>query len=56
MYFTSIGYGDVMNLLTLQIFPKGLDGWMSDELHFGNHITQLFGPNGCGKTPLNNCA
>lgn len=41
-----------MKLINLQIFPKGVNGWGSDLLVFGNDITQLFGPNGCGKTPL----
>lgn len=41
-----------MKLISLQIFPKGLNGWSSDEFCFGPEITQLFGPNGCGKTPL----
>lgn len=41
-----------MKLLNLQIFPKGPKGWKSELLEFGEHITQLFGPNGCGKTPL----
>ncbi len=41
-----------MRLISLQIFPKGVSGWSSDEFFFGSEITQLFGPNGCGKTPL----
>lgn len=41
-----------MNLVSLQIFGNGSSGWRSDLLHFGTKITQLFGPNGCGKTPL----
>lgn len=41
-----------MKLISLQIFSKGLNGWSSEELHFGREITQLFGPNGCGKTPI----
>lgn len=41
-----------MKLKSLQIFPKGINGWSSDEFYFGSEITQLFGPNGCGKTPL----
>ena len=41
-----------MKLLSLQIFPIGQSGWQSDLLRFGDNITQLFGPNGCGKTPI----
>jgi len=41
-----------MKLVSLQIFPNGQNGWESDLLEFGNHVTQLFGPNGCGKTPI----
>lgn len=41
-----------MKLLSLQIFPIGQNGWKSDLLEFGTNITQLFGPNGCGKTPV----
>lgn len=41
-----------MNLVSLQIFGNGLSGWRSDLLIFGSKVTQLFGPNGCGKTPL----
>jgi hypothetical protein len=41
-----------MKLLSLQIFPLGQIGWQSELLEFGEHITQLFGPNGCGKTPV----
>jgi hypothetical protein len=41
-----------MNLKNLQIFPLGKTGWASDLLVFGENITQLYGPNGCGKTPL----
>lgn len=41
-----------MNLISLQIFGNGSSGWRSDLLTFGNKITQLYGPNGCGKTPL----
>ncbi len=41
-----------MKLLSLQIFPNGSTGWSSELLRFGDNITQLFGPNGCGKTPL----
>lgn len=41
-----------MKLISIQIFPSGLSGWQSDLLKFGNNITQLFGANGCGKTPI----
>jgi DNA repair exonuclease SbcCD ATPase subunit len=41
-----------MKLINIQIFPKGNNGWGSDLLVFGEDITQLFGPNGCGKTPI----
>lgn len=41
-----------MKLVNIQIFPKGTNGWGSDLLTFGEEITQLFGPNGCGKTPI----
>jgi len=41
-----------MKLKSLQIFPNGINGWETEELTFGDHITQLLGPNGCGKTPV----
>ena len=41
-----------MKLISIQIFPNGLSGWQSDLLKFGENITQLFGANGCGKTPI----
>jgi len=41
-----------MKLVSLQIFPSGSKGWGSDRLRFGDNVTQLFGPNGCGKTPV----
>lgn len=41
-----------MKLVSLQIFPSGQFGWKSDFLEFGKDITQLYGKNGCGKTPL----
>jgi hypothetical protein len=40
-----------MKLLTLQIFSRGKAGLHSELLSFGDHITQLYGPNGSGKTP-----
>lgn len=41
-----------MKLINLKIFPNGPLGWGSGLLVFGRDITQLFGPNGCGKTPV----
>ena len=41
-----------MRLKSLQISPQGSTGWSSDLLVFGDNITQLFGSNGCGKTPI----
>lgn len=41
-----------MKLISLKIFPNGPQGWGSGLLIFGRDITQLFGPNGCGKTPV----
>lgn len=41
-----------MKLLELKIEPSGLSGWGSRVLVFGNDITQLYGANGCGKTPV----
>ncbi|MDD2050258.1 hypothetical protein [Pseudomonas putida] len=41
-----------MNLVSLKIFPNGPSGWGSPLFYFGRDITQLFGPNGCGKTPV----
>lgn len=41
-----------MKLISLKIDARGSSGWASDDMHFGDHITQLFGPNGCGKTPM----
>lgn len=41
-----------MRLVSLRIFPSGQSGWGSGLLIFGRDVTQLFGPNGCGKTPV----
>lgn len=41
-----------MRLKSLQLFPNGQLGWRSDLLILGEDITQLYGPNGCGKTPI----
>lgn len=41
-----------MRLVSLKIFPNGQRGWGSGLLIFGHNVTQLYGPNGCGKTPV----
>jgi len=41
-----------MKLISVQVFANGKFGWESDKLVFGDSITQLYGPNGCGKTPI----
>jgi len=41
-----------MKLLELKIHPDGIHGWESSRLVFGDKITQLYGPNGSGKTPI----
>ena len=41
-----------MKLLELKIEAEGNHGWFSKQLIFGDRITQLYGPNGCGKTPI----
>jgi hypothetical protein len=41
-----------MKLIKLKINPSGKDGWGSKDLMFGSDITQLYGPNGSGKTPV----
>lgn len=41
-----------MKLISLKVLPKGRDGWSSDTMYFGEHITQLLGPTSCGKTPI----
>lgn len=41
-----------MKFKSLQIFPQGEHGWGLPLLEFGEDITQLYGPNGCGKTPV----
>lgn len=41
-----------MKLVALRILPRGPSGWESRNLLFADSVTQLFGPNGSGKTPL----
>lgn len=41
-----------MRLKSLQIEPLGEGGWESPLLEFGNRTTQLFAPNGSGKSPV----
>lgn len=41
-----------MKLLSLQIVGAGPISWSSQRLIFGPRATQLYGPNGCGKTPI----
>lgn len=41
-----------MKLISLKINKRGVTGWQSPDIKFGNHITQVTGENGSGKTPL----
>lgn len=41
-----------MKLKTLKIHPRDNSGLASDILTFSDHITHIYGPNGCGKTPI----
>ncbi len=41
-----------MKLLELKIHSEGSFGWESNRLVFGDKVTQLYGPNGSGKTPI----
>ncbi len=41
-----------MKFLKLCIIPKGKGGLEAQDLIFGTHSTQLYGPTGTGKTPL----
>ncbi len=41
-----------MELISLEILPKGVTGWGSRKLTFAKEITQLYGENGSGKTPI----
>lgn len=41
-----------MKFESLQFFPNQGAGWSSEELKFGQVVTQLYAVNGSGKTPL----
>lgn len=41
-----------MRLVSLEIRGDGAHSWSSGKLAFGDQITQLYGENGCGKTPV----
>lgn len=41
-----------MKLISLELSGDGENAWHSGKLEFGERITQLFGENGCGKTPI----
>ncbi|VVN84747.1 hypothetical protein [Pseudomonas fluorescens] len=41
-----------MKLISLKIHQKSSQGWGTKELYFGERITQIYGPNESGKTPL----
>lgn len=41
-----------MKLITLQIHSNGSHGLGCEPLKFSDHITHIYGPNGCGKTPI----
>jgi len=41
-----------MKFNSLRIDAKGIGGLETEELKFGEHITQLHGPTGTGKTPI----
>jgi DNA repair exonuclease SbcCD ATPase subunit len=41
-----------MKLKTLQIYSHGNYGLGCEPLIFSDHITHIYGPNGCGKTPI----
>jgi len=41
-----------LKFLKLSIVSKGNNGLETEDLVFGNHFTQLYGPTGTGKTPL----
>lgn len=41
-----------MKLISIKIKGRDVAGLESEELIFGKNITEFYGPNGCGKTPL----
>lgn len=41
-----------MKLKSLQIHANGIHGLACEPLMFSNHVTHIYGPNGCGKTPI----
>jgi len=41
-----------MKLQSLEVLPRGANGWGSGELMFGGQFTSLHAPNGSGKTPI----
>lgn len=41
-----------MRLISLEIVGEGERAWSSLRWKFAEQVTQLFGPNGCGKTPI----
>lgn len=41
-----------MKLVSLKINKRGNTGWESEEITFGDHVTQVTGENGSGKTPI----
>ena len=41
-----------MRLISIEMNPRGQNGWSSSKLTFGNQITSLYAPNGSGKTPI----
>jgi chromosome segregation ATPase len=41
-----------VRLESFRYVPRGLDGWGTRRLHFGELFTAVQGPNGTGKTPI----
>lgn len=41
-----------VRLQSFEYLPRGVDGWGSRVLHFGDMFTAVQGPNGTGKTPI----